>query len=422
MAAQGRAVAEGTLLMAGRVLSGVFVLAAMIALPAPAVAQEIPPAPRQADAASESLAAPSLSLDLHLRVRDTPADNGSSLTATWDAGRVSGELPPGDSLAPAAALTIERLVQGKEQFETAATAPISQEKFIDTGLERRPYSYRLTFSSATGAVFHTQATVPLIPKENFFRTDRVNALMVVLAMFLLVVAFIRAARRGISLYIRRIAGLDAIDEAVGRATEMGRKILYIPGDVSVGDPQTLASLGILGHVARLAARHGAKLEVPNIDPLTMEAARATVKQAYLEEGVPEAYDEGMVHFISANLFAYTAAVNGIMVRDRPAANFLLGRFAAEALLLAETGQGAGAIQIAGTANETQLPFFVAACDYTMLGEELYAASAHLSKDAQIVGSVKSQDVMKMVIIVAILLGVILATADVTGFAEWFASR
>jgi len=161
--------------------------------------------------------------------------------------------------------------------------------------------------------------------------------------------------------------------------------------------------------------------VPNIDPLTMAAAREIVKEAYLEAGAPESFREASVHYLTADQFAYAAAVNGIMVRDKPAANFLIGWFAAESLLLSETGQSIGAIQIAGTAQVTQLPFFVAACDYTMLGEELFAASAYLSQDPLILGSIKGQDMMKAAILAVIVLGAILATAGVHGFADWFAA-
>jgi hypothetical protein len=96
-----------------------------------------------------------------------------------------------------------------------------------------------------------------------------------------------------------------------------------------------------------------------------------------------------------------------MIREKPAAVFLQGSFFAESLILAETGNSIGAIQIAGTASEHQLPFFIAACDYTLIGEELYAASAYLSKEPMLLGSLRGQDWGKLFIFAAIVLGVIL---------------
>jgi hypothetical protein len=245
--------------------------------------------------------------------------------------------------------------------------------------------------------------------SGFFEIHRLNALILFVLFCLLVLAFIRAARRNQNLFIRRIAGLNAIDEAVGRATELGRKVLYVPGIMSIDENQTIASLAVLQHVARMTARYNAELDVPNKDPLTFASARETVREAYLQEGRPDLYNERIVHYVTYDQFAYTASVSGIMVREKPAANFLIGSFYAESLLLAETGQASGAIQIAGTAEVAQLPFFVCACDYTLIGEELYAAGAYLSRDPAMLGSIKGQDYTKLAVGLFILAGILAAT-------------
>jgi hypothetical protein len=240
----------------------------------------------------------------------------------------------------------------------------------------------------------------------FLNAHRLNALILFVLFCTLVLTFINLARRGGKLYIRKIAGLNAIDEAVGRATELGKKVLYVPGIGSLDENQTIASLAVLGHVARMTARYNTELDVPNKDPLTFAAARETVKEAYMEEGRPDLYNERIVHYVTYDQFAYTASVSGIMVRERPATNFLIGSFFAESLLLAETGQSTGAIQIAGTAEISQLPFFVCACDYTLIGEELYAAGAYLSREPAQLGSIKGQDITKAVVGLYIIVAVI----------------
>ncbi|MCK4232582.1 hypothetical protein KAX21_06505, partial [candidate division WOR-3 bacterium] len=50
---------------------------------------------------------------------------------------------------------------------------------------------------------------------------------------------------------------------------------------------------------------------------------------------------------------------------------------------------------------TQLPFFIAACDYTLIGEELFAASAYLDRDPQLLGSLKSEDMAKIITVAII---------------------
>jgi len=70
---------------------------------------------------------------------------------------------------------------------------------------------------------------------------------------------------------------------------------------------------------------------------------------------------------------------------------------------------------AGTDSITQLPFFITSCDYTLMGEELYAASAYLSKDPLLLGSLRGQDWGKLIVIVMIILGVILQLIGVGWF-------
>ena len=111
-------------------------------------------------------------------------------------------------------------------------------------------------------------------------------------------------------------------------------------------------------------------------------------------------------YITYDQFAYTASITGKMVRERPATNFLIGSFFAESLILAETGQSTGAIQIAGTAELAQLPFFVTTCDYTLMGEELYAASAYLSREPVLLGSIKAQDTVKAILMVVMIAGLV----------------
>lgn len=261
--------------------------------------------------------------------------------------------------------------------------------------------------------------LPSAANAEFFQTERFNGFLVFLVFSFFVILFITLSRRGRDLYIRRIAGLNAVDEAIGRATELGKKVLYIPGIMSLEENQTIASLAVLGHVAKQTARNATDLDVPNKDPLTFAATRETVREAYMEAGRPDLYTEEMVNYVTYDQFAFTASVTGKMVRERPAANFFIGSFYAESLLLAEAGQTTGAIQIAGTAEVAQLPFFVVTCDYTLIGEELYAASAYLSRDPAFLGSIKGQDYTKGLIIILIVLGTLLAGFGVTFLPEFF---
>ncbi len=183
----------------------------------------------------------------------------------------------------------------------------------------------------------------------------------------------------------------------------------------MNDIQTIAGLTILSRVAQRAAEYDAKVEVPTSKSLVMTAARETMQSAFLSAGRPDAYNDSLIYYVTDEQFGYVAYLAGSMVRDKPAACFYMGGFFAESLILAETGNSIGAIQVAGTAQPSQLPFFVAACDYTLIGEEFFAASAYLSHDPDQLGSLKGQDVGKLVVAALMLIGIGLMTlADLTG--------
>jgi hypothetical protein len=150
----------------------------------------------------------------------------------------------------------------------------------------------------------------------------------------------------------------------------------------------------------------------------MAVCQEITKQAYLEAGKPDLFKDDANFFITSDQFSYTAAVDGIMLRRKPAANFFMGSYFAESLLLTETGASTGAIQIAGTDSDHQLPFFVTTCDYTLIGEELYAASAYLSKEPIQVGTLRGQDLGKAFILGVIGMGTMLATIAVVTGATW----
>lgn len=221
-----------------------------------------------------------------------------------------------------------------------------------------------------------------------------------------------------SFFIREIPGLKAVEEAVGRATEMGTPIVFTPGyGGDIQRPTTIASMNILSNVAEKTALYDCRLIYPTHDPVIMAVAQEVVKEGYIEAGHPDRYNPDDIFYISSSQFGYAAAVDGIISRTRPASVFLLGTFEAESLIMAETGNTIGAIQIAGTDSTIQLAFFIVACDYTLIGEELFAASGYLTNNQVILSTVKAQDILKLIIAVFIIIAVIWSTLDPS--SEWW---
>lgn len=230
----------------------------------------------------------------------------------------------------------------------------------------------------------------------------------VLVLSLVIIYKVLTSQHGKAPTIRRIPGLNAIDEAVGRATEMGRPVLMIPGPQGLA-VENLQALSIFGYIARAVARFGNRSILPTADPVFNGVAQETIRDAYADMGRPELFDDSDVRYLTGQQFAYASGVAGILNREKPAASFLFGLFYAESLIFAETGQQVGAVQVAGTTETNQIPFLITACDYVIIGDEFYAASAYLSRNRTLLGSIVGQDYCKLVLMALVLLGTIMST-------------
>jgi len=237
----------------------------------------------------------------------------------------------------------------------------------------------------------------------------VTAAVLVLAVSAAILANILRARRGRELFLRRIPGLTAVDEAAGRATEMGRPVLFSIGLGGADSILVLTAMSVMQYVGRICARMGARVIVPVDGPSAYPLAQEAMREVYESEGRPEAFREDDVKYLTGGQFAWAMATMGLMTREKVASSFYFGSYGAESLMLAETGYQVGAIQVAGTPDLYQVPFFVAACDYTVFGEEFFAASAYLSREPTMVGSLVGQDIGKMVFLGLVVVGMALAT-------------
>ena len=392
-------------------LIGLFLAAAATAAPTGA-----PSAPDTSiTTASASSAAAPLPPVQALVAKDKPGDSGGAIRLTWTD-------PP--SLPAGAEIEVLRAEAPVYEWKPLDQVAAGTGQYDDTSVkDGSDYRYEVRVrpaaaDSLSGALPGPGvASEPVSSHDNWFKIERTNSFVASILFVIIILGSIQVARSGKEIFIRRIAGLNAIDEAIGRATEIGKKVMYIPGIQSMDDIQTVASVAILGHVARSTARYGTDLEVPNKDPLTFVSAREVVRASYLAEGRPDLFREEMVNYVTYDQFAFTAAVSAKMTREKPAAIFLVGYFFAESLILAETGQSTGAIQIAGQADPTQLPFFVATCDYTLIGEELYAASAYLSREPVLLGSIRGQDIAKGILILIAIVGIVLASVHVVDLSS-----
>jgi len=395
---------------------------------------------------ANSLGAADLAPPRRVQVFDTPSDGGGSLTVLWEPATVESstlryqvhieETNPSSETSGPASTPVRVLVAdfpANTHFVRDAgfawwTRPAPDDHHlveITNGGEltiKDGTPYTITLTALDGEQKEETRIGPGISAPNWINWKLLNNFGLVVLFGLALFGSIQVARKAQAnnreIFLRRIPGLDAVDEAIGRATELGKPILYLTGAGDMSQPATIAASVILGRVGKRVATYETDLLVPHRNPIVMAVCQEITKQAYLEAGKADIFKEDSNFFITDDQFSYTAAVDGLMLRRKPAANFFMGSYYAESLLLTETGASTGAIQIAGTDSDHQLPFFVTTCDYTLIGEELYAASAYLSREPVQVGTLRGQDLVKGVILGVLVLGTVVATMGVWLDLQW----
>jgi hypothetical protein len=221
--------------------------------------------------------------------------------------------------------------------------------------------------------------------------------------------------------IRNLPAMEARPEAVGRAAEMGQPVVWTPGisgflnDSSQG-PQMLAAISILEYVAEECAKAGVHLQCFLTRADALPLVEETMRTAYLRQGKPEEFDLDQITFISEQS-PYLSGILGYFQRERPASNILVGGFYYESVVIGEAGNTIGAMQIGGSNNTHQMPFLVATCDYMLLAEELFAAGAAISKNRDVLGSIKGEDIVKIILVAITGIGFLLGAAGLNIIAN-----
>ncbi|MEM0196262.1 MAG: DUF6754 domain-containing protein [Sulfolobales archaeon] len=238
-----------------------------------------------------------------------------------------------------------------------------------------------------------------------------SAFVILLVLLIAGYVFMTEAKSGKEFPVRKIPAFDAIEEAVARSVEMGRPVHMTFGYGTISSamaPQFIAGLGVLSHVARLCGKYGAKLIATLGVPEAIATTEEIVREGYYSSGRPELYDPTYnVRYLTDQQFAYASAVQATLIRENVGANIVVGPFYAESLIFMEAGNMVNAFQIAGTARETQIPFFVLVADYSFIGEEIFAAGALASGDRETLASIRGQDIGKLLSIILIVLGILL---------------
>jgi len=217
---------------------------------------------------------------------------------------------------------------------------------------------------------------------------------------------------------RPLPGLEVMRRALARGAETGRAIHLSPGSGAVGTrsgtAETVAGLLAAERVASEAALNGAPILVSSGDAVAHLALRGSLRQAYQRAGLGQDYDPVNVQLLAhQDPMAYASGVTTLYGRQKLEVSQLIGSFGQEFLLAGEVGAQRDVPQLAGATTTTALPLIYLTADGALIGEEIYAAEAYLARSPAPLARLLTQDALRTVVIIAILVLLLLTVFGLT---------
>lgn len=218
------------------------------------------------------------------------------------------------------------------------------------------------------------------------------------------------------------AGLAGVGRAMALAAESGTDAVVSLGGGGITRTtdalarlQTIASLPLLGHVARAAARSGVPLRVLVNDPIAASLAAATVDAAH--EATATLERQGRTRIVIVGEGRPAIAGLAMTTRARPAAAFAFGSLREEALLhLDGLRSGAGTLTTA-SADAAQAPSLRLGGGSALIGPELFQAGADLRSSVDERTMVMAGNRLIGLAVAVVAIGTVLAMAGIIDLGE-----
>jgi hypothetical protein len=244
------------------------------------------------------------------------------------------------------------------------------------------------------------------------QTNTITFLVLFVLMPVLLAWFTYRARRTRGFPFRSISAFETMRGLLGRTAESGKQVHLTMGAAGVGGAETVAvtaGLSALRYMADQGATFGYTPVVTVADPTLMLAAQDVLHVAYQRAGRVASYLPTDVQMIAPEPAAYAAGAIDQINRGAVAANVLIGHFGEEYLLLGEPGAQRNPSQVVGSDTVNAQPLMWTTSDRPLIGEELFALPAYLQRRPVHIASLYLQDIMRILVIVAVVIGVLLKT-------------
>ena len=211
---------------------------------------------------------------------------------------------------------------------------------------------------------------------------------------------------------RRLPGFEALGEAIERAVEAGERVHVSLGTGSLTNASAapaLAGLSLLSHVAARTSMSDRPAVVTAGDGSLVILAQDTMRAAYGRVASRERYQHTAARMLGPTPFSYVATLPTLLASENVSAHILVGSFGSEGALAADFGRQANTFVLAGSDDVPAQALLYATAEHPLVGEEVFAGGAYLQSGPLHTASLRAQDAIRLVLILAILAATALRT-------------
>jgi len=209
---------------------------------------------------------------------------------------------------------------------------------------------------------------------------------------------------------RPLPAYDDLGAAIEEAVEAGERVHVSLGTGSVIGTDVapaLIGLTIASKIAEITSVSDRPVVVTAGDAAMALLAQDTLRTTYNSINASEAYSPNSGRMLGPTPFSYIANLPVLIDTEKVSVHVLAGSFGYEGALAVDFGTRLGAFCLAGTDDVQSQALIYATAEDPLVGEELFAAGAYFNQHPVHRAGLRVQDLMRMIIIGAILAGTIL---------------
>lgn len=241
-------------------------------------------------------------------------------------------------------------------------------------------------------------------------TNLLIALGVVLISFAILIIFSLPRFNKGPRSLRVIPAYHRLRRAIGLSVEDGKRVHVSLGKSSLLEPtntSALVGLSSLERVTQLSMMSDRPPVATSGDGALSILSQDTLRAAYRSGNALELYNPDRGRLAGPTPFSYIAGTLPVFRQENATAHILIGNFGPEVGLLTQAAEQQRVFTLtASDALPAQAVLYASSSD-TLIGEDLYAVPAYLNAGPAHTASLRVQDILRWVIIAAIVVGAVL---------------